>query len=86
MLKQNLTGLFPYTPATNLLYALREAVSMLQEEGLPNIFRRHDRYAEATRAALLASSARIRRSSIRASAIVDAPMPTASRRPPGRRP
>jgi len=54
MLKQNLTGLFPYTPATNLLYALREAVRMLQEEGLPNIFRRHDRYAEATRAAVRA--------------------------------
>jgi len=54
MLKQNLSGLFPYTPATNLLYALREAVRMLQEEGLPNIFRRHDRYAEATRAAVRA--------------------------------
>jgi len=52
MFKQNQSGLFPYTPATNLLYALREAVRMLQEEGLPNIFRRHDRYAEATRAAV----------------------------------
>ena len=54
MLKHNQTGYFPYTPATNLLYALREAVRMLQEEGLPNVFRRHDRYAEATRAAVRA--------------------------------
>ena len=51
MLKHNQSGYFPYTPATNLLYALREAVTMLHEEGLPNVFRRHDRYAEATRAA-----------------------------------
>ena len=54
MLKHNQTGYFPYTPATNLLYALREAVRMLQEEGLPNVFQRHDRYAEATRAAVRA--------------------------------
>jgi alanine-glyoxylate transaminase/serine-glyoxylate transaminase/serine-pyruvate transaminase len=54
MFKQNQSGLFPYTPATNLLYALREALRMLQEEGLANIFRRHDRYAEATRAAVRA--------------------------------
>jgi alanine-glyoxylate transaminase / serine-glyoxylate transaminase / serine-pyruvate transaminase len=52
MLKHNQAGFFPYTPATNLLYALREAVNMLHEEGLPNVFRRHDRYAEATRAAV----------------------------------
>lgn len=54
MLKHNQSGYFPYTPATNLLYALREAVVMLHEEGLPNVFRRHDRYAEATRAAVKA--------------------------------
>jgi alanine-glyoxylate transaminase/serine-glyoxylate transaminase/serine-pyruvate transaminase len=54
MLKHNQSGFFPYTPATNLLYALREAVAMLHEEGLPNTFRRHDRYADATRAAVKA--------------------------------
>ena len=54
MLKHNQSGYFPYTPATNLLYALKEAVTMLHEEGLPNVFRRHDRYAEATRAAVKA--------------------------------
>ncbi len=54
MLKLNGSGFFPYTPATNLLYALREALTMLQEEGLDNVFRRHDRHAEATRAAVRA--------------------------------
>jgi alanine-glyoxylate transaminase/serine-glyoxylate transaminase/serine-pyruvate transaminase len=54
MLKQNSSGFFPYTPATNLLYALREAVTMLEEEGLPNVFRRHDRHAAAARAAVRA--------------------------------
>ena len=54
MLKANQTGFFPYTPATNLLFALREALVMLQEEGLQNVFRRHDRHAEATRAAVRA--------------------------------
>jgi alanine-glyoxylate transaminase/serine-glyoxylate transaminase/serine-pyruvate transaminase len=54
MLKHNQSGYFPYTPATNLLYALREAVVMLHEEGLPDVFRRHDRYGEATRAAVKA--------------------------------
>src|SRR3984893_681666 len=52
MLKPNQTGFFPYTPATNLLFGLREALQMLQEEGLPNVFRRHDRHAAATRAAV----------------------------------
>lgn len=52
MLKHNGGGFFPYTPATNLLWGLREALTMLQEEGLDNIFRRHDRHAEATRAAV----------------------------------
>jgi alanine-glyoxylate transaminase/serine-glyoxylate transaminase/serine-pyruvate transaminase len=54
MLKPNRAGFFPYTPPTNLLYGLREALKMMQEEGLDNIFRRHDRYAEATRAAVRA--------------------------------
>jgi alanine-glyoxylate transaminase / serine-glyoxylate transaminase / serine-pyruvate transaminase len=51
MLKPNRSGFFPYTPPTNLMYGLREALLMLQEEGLQNVFRRHDRHAEATRAA-----------------------------------
>ena len=42
IIKQNEAGFFPYTPATNLFYGLREALLMLEEEGLPNIFRRHD--------------------------------------------
>lgn len=54
MLKPNRVGFFPYTPATNLLYALREALSMLQEEGLNNVFRRHARHGEATRVAVRA--------------------------------
>lgn len=54
MLKANRSGLFPYTPPTNLLYALQEALRMLQEEGLPNVFQRHARHAEATRAAVRA--------------------------------
>jgi alanine-glyoxylate transaminase/serine-glyoxylate transaminase/serine-pyruvate transaminase len=54
MLKLNGKGFFPFTPPTNLLYALREALRMLQEEGLANVFRRHDRHAEATRAAVRA--------------------------------
>ena len=52
MLGPNRTGFFPYTPATTLLYGLREALEMLQEEGLANVFRRHDRHAEATRTAV----------------------------------
>jgi len=54
VLKQNRIGFFPYTPATNLLYALREALRMLQEEGLQNVFRRHTRHAETARAAVRA--------------------------------
>lgn len=54
MLNANASGFFPYTPATNLIYGLREALSMLQEEGLPNVFLRHDRHAEATRTAVQA--------------------------------
>ena len=54
MIKQNRSGFFPYTPATNLLYALREALRMLHEEGLANVFSRHTRHAEAARAAVRA--------------------------------
>jgi alanine-glyoxylate transaminase/serine-glyoxylate transaminase/serine-pyruvate transaminase len=54
MLKDNKAGFFPYTPATNLLYGLREALHMLFEEGLENAFARHDRHAEATRRAVQA--------------------------------
>jgi len=52
MLENNVTGFFPYTPATNLLYGLREAIAMLMEEGLENVFSRHRRHAEATRTAV----------------------------------
>jgi alanine-glyoxylate transaminase/serine-glyoxylate transaminase/serine-pyruvate transaminase len=52
MLKPNANGFFPYTPATNLLYGLREAIAMLLEEGLDNVFARHKRLAVATRAAV----------------------------------
>jgi alanine-glyoxylate transaminase / serine-glyoxylate transaminase / serine-pyruvate transaminase len=52
MLKSNAAGFFPYTPATNLLYGLRESLRMLQEEGLPQVFARHSRHAEAARAAV----------------------------------
>ena len=54
MLGANRTGFFPYTPATNLLYGLSEAIDMLREEGLGNVFRRHHRHAEATRRAVRA--------------------------------
>ncbi|MGG5807810.1 pyridoxal-phosphate-dependent aminotransferase family protein [Falsiroseomonas sp. CW058] len=52
MLAANATGYFPYTPATNMLYALDTALDMLLEEGLDNVFARHDRMAEATRRAV----------------------------------
>jgi alanine-glyoxylate transaminase/serine-glyoxylate transaminase/serine-pyruvate transaminase len=54
MLKANELGFFAYTPATNLLFGLREAIHMLHEEGLGNVFSRHARYAEAIRAAVRA--------------------------------
>jgi alanine-glyoxylate transaminase / serine-glyoxylate transaminase / serine-pyruvate transaminase len=54
MLEPNQSGYFPYTPATNLLYGLREAISMLKEEGLDNVFCRHARHSEATRRAVRA--------------------------------
>jgi alanine-glyoxylate transaminase/serine-glyoxylate transaminase/serine-pyruvate transaminase len=47
----NKLGTFPYTPAINLLYGLREAIAMLEEEGLDNVFARHKRHSAATRAA-----------------------------------
>lgn len=52
MLRANETGQFPYTPATNLLYGLKEAIDMLMEEGLDQVFSRHARLAEATRRAV----------------------------------
>jgi alanine-glyoxylate transaminase/serine-glyoxylate transaminase/serine-pyruvate transaminase len=54
ILKANKSGFFPYTPATNLLYGLREALRMLDEEGLDNVLHRHTRHGEATRAAVRA--------------------------------
>ena len=54
MLEANKTGYFPYTPGTNLLFGLQAAVRMLLEEGLVNVFARHDRHAEATRRAVRA--------------------------------
>jgi alanine-glyoxylate transaminase / serine-glyoxylate transaminase / serine-pyruvate transaminase len=54
MLQSNATGYFPYTPATTLLYGLKEAISMLEEEGLENVFQRHQRLADACRAAVAA--------------------------------
>ncbi|CAA2142396.1 alanine--glyoxylate aminotransferase family protein [Hyphomicrobium sp. ghe19] len=54
MLALNATGYFPYTPATGLLYGLAEAIDMINEEGLENIFARHARLSEATRRAVQA--------------------------------
>jgi alanine-glyoxylate transaminase/serine-glyoxylate transaminase/serine-pyruvate transaminase len=54
MLEANKTGFFPYTPATNMLFGLREALAMLKEEGHANVFARHLRHAEATRRAVSA--------------------------------
>ena len=54
VLAANKQGLFPYTPATNLLQGLRESIAMLEEEGLDAVFARHDRLAEATRRAVRA--------------------------------
>jgi alanine-glyoxylate transaminase / serine-glyoxylate transaminase / serine-pyruvate transaminase len=51
MIANNKLGTFPYTPATNLLFALKEAIAMLEEEGLDNVFARHMRHGSATRAA-----------------------------------
>ena len=54
ILAANATGHFPYTPATNLLFGLAEAIAMLEEEGLDEVFARHARLAEATRRAVCA--------------------------------
>jgi alanine-glyoxylate transaminase/serine-glyoxylate transaminase/serine-pyruvate transaminase len=54
MVRDNRAGFFPYTPATNLLYGLRESLRMLFEEGLDRVFARHLRHAEATRRAVRA--------------------------------
>ena len=54
MIPHNKNGYFPYTPATNMLYALSTAIDMLHEEGLDNVFARHHRHAEATRRAVKA--------------------------------
>jgi alanine-glyoxylate transaminase/serine-glyoxylate transaminase/serine-pyruvate transaminase len=54
MLRDNAAGYFPTTPAINLLYGLREAVRMLEDEGLSNVFARHQRFGEATRRAVAA--------------------------------
>src|SRR5271170_3671310 len=52
MINANKQGFFPYTPATNMLHGLVVAIDMLHEEGLDNVFARHDRFAEATRRAV----------------------------------
>jgi alanine-glyoxylate transaminase/serine-glyoxylate transaminase/serine-pyruvate transaminase len=52
VLNSSKTGSFPYTPATTLIYGLRETLRMLNEEGLPAVFRRQERHGEATRAAV----------------------------------
>jgi alanine-glyoxylate transaminase/serine-glyoxylate transaminase/serine-pyruvate transaminase len=54
MLANNSNGFFPYTPATGLLYGLAESIDMINEEGLENVFARHDRLSEATRRAVRA--------------------------------
>jgi alanine-glyoxylate transaminase/serine-glyoxylate transaminase/serine-pyruvate transaminase len=54
IIQQNKNGSWPYTPATNLLYGLKEAIKMLMEEGLDNVFARHLKLAAATRAAVRA--------------------------------
>ena len=52
ILKANENGFWPYTPSTNLMYGLDVALDMLYEEGLENVFARHQRHAAATRAAV----------------------------------
>jgi len=54
MQRANVTGYFPYTPATPMLLGLREALAMLMEEGLPNVYARHHRLGEGTRRAVVA--------------------------------
>ena len=52
MVKTNLSGFFPYTPSTNILFGLKEAIRLIENEGLDNIFQRHERHANATREAV----------------------------------
>jgi alanine-glyoxylate transaminase/serine-glyoxylate transaminase/serine-pyruvate transaminase len=52
MIAANQTGFFPYTPSTNLLFGLREALQMIQEEGMENVIARHNRFGEAARRAV----------------------------------
>jgi alanine-glyoxylate transaminase/serine-glyoxylate transaminase/serine-pyruvate transaminase len=54
MIASNAKGFFPYTPATNLLFGLSEAIAMLEEAGLDNVLARHKRHSEATRGAVQA--------------------------------
>jgi len=54
VIERNRRGQYPYTPATSLLFGLRESIAMLTEEGLPNVFARHARLAEACRRAVRA--------------------------------
>ncbi len=54
MIQINSSGFFPFTPATNLLFGLRESIQLLMEEGLENVFLRHHRLGEATRQAVKA--------------------------------
>ncbi len=54
IIESNKTGYWPYTPATNLLYGLSAALDQLLAEGLPNVFARHRRHGDATRAAVRA--------------------------------
>ena len=56
MLEMNAKGFFPYTPATNLFYGLKESLAIMAEEGMQNIFCRHQRHGEATRRAVKAWS------------------------------
>jgi len=52
VIRMNADGLFPYTPATNLLFGLEAALRLMHAEGLASVYRRHARHAEATRAAV----------------------------------
>ena len=58
MLNMNKLGFFPYTPATQMLHGLADGIAMLHEEGLDNVFARHDRLAEATRRRCAAGGSR----------------------------
>ena len=64
VLRANAKGLFPYTPATNLLFGLREAIAMLEEEGLPQVFARHPaaRRGDTSRGAWVGAGGALRRS------------------------